>query len=153
MMTDQQVEQRVQDFISACRREGIKATHQRVEILRELAAGEDHPDAETLYESVRRRMPTISLDTVYRTLRLLEEKRVISRVGSLQNKARFDANLEQHHHFVCVECGRVQDFYSEAFDQLIVPFYDSDMGYVDSVYVELRGLCRACRDKARKNPN
>jgi len=150
MVTRQQVEKRVAGFLNACREHDIRVTHQRTEILRELAGTEAHPDAERLFEQVRKRIPAISLNTVYQTLRLLEEKRVISRVGSLRDKARFDANTDRHHHFVCSNCGLIGDFYSEALDRFAAPPEVSAMGTVRSVYVELRGLCRKCEEKKRK---
>ena len=148
MVTPQQVEERVVQFLSTCRRHGVRVTHQRTEILRELAGTEQHPDAETVFERVRTRIPAISLNTVYQTLRLLEEKRVIFRVGSVQDKARFDANTDRHHHFVCSGCGLIGDFYSEPLDRFTAPTEVSAMGRVESVYVELRGLCRKCQEKA-----
>jgi Fur family peroxide stress response transcriptional regulator len=145
MITQDKVEERVADFVDACRREGVKATHQRVEILRELAGTREHPDAETIYVGVRRRIPTISLDTVYRTLRMLEEKGVIARVGSITDRARFDANNEQHHHFVCTECGLVRDLHDGISTGLTPPTEASQIGSVDCVYVEFRGRCSKCR--------
>jgi len=150
MVTRAQVDRRVADFVEACRRHRVKATHQRMEILRELAGTEEHPDAETIYLRVRRRMPAISLDTVYRTLRMLEEKAVIARVGFIRDRARFDANTDRHHHFVCCECGMIGDFYSEVLDGFRVPREVAEMGSVDGVYVELRGRCRKCQPKAEK---
>ena len=143
-------ERRVAEFAEACRRQGVKATHQRTEILRELVGTQQHPDAETVYGRVRRRIPAISLDTVYRTLKLLEEKGVISRVGSTRDRARFDANTNRHHHFVCTECGRIDDFTSDVLDRFPVPQEVAAMGRVDGVYVELRGRCRMCQAKARR---
>lgn len=151
MVTRQQVEERVDDFLRACQEHGIRVTHQRTEILRELASTEAHPDAETVFERVRKRIPAISLNTVYETLRLLEEKRVISRVGSMRDKARFDANTDRHHHFVCSECGLIGDFYSEAFNGFAAPPEVTAMGTVSSVYVELRGLCKECGEKSRSS--
>jgi len=150
MIVQQRAERRVSEFVEACRRQGIKATHQRTEILRELALTGEHPDAETIYTRVRKRIPAISLDTVYRTLRMFEEKGVISRVGSIKDRARFDANTDRHHHFVCTECGMVRDFYSDALDHFSAPPEVSKMGNVDNVYVELRGLCRSCQKKLRR---
>lgn len=72
-MITQQVERCVAAFVQACRGEGVKASHQRIEIFREVAATIDHPDAETIYERVRTRMPTIALDTAYCTLALLQK--------------------------------------------------------------------------------
>jgi Fur family peroxide stress response transcriptional regulator len=125
-------------------------THQRTEILRELAGSEEHPDAETILTRVRQRVPTISVDTIYRTLRLLEDSGVIARVGSMRDRARFDANTDRHHHFVCTECEMIGDFYSDAMDQFPVPQEVSEMGSVEGVYVELRGICRKCKQKAMK---
>lgn len=140
----------VADFAAACRRQGIKATRQRLEILRELAATGEHPDAETIFRRVRKRIPAISLDTVYRTLRTLEEKSVIARVPSLKDRARFDANLDRHHHFVCAVCGRIDDFYSAALDGFVPPRAVADLGAVESVHVELRGRCRKCQIAGKK---
>lgn len=150
MIPKQQVEKRVADFIEICRRQGVKATHQRTEILRELAGSEEHPDAETILTRVRHRVPALSVDTIYRTLRLLEDSGVIARVGSMRDRARFDANTDRHHHFFCTECEMIGDFYSDAMDQVPVPQEVSEMGSVEGVYVELRGICRKCKQKAMK---
>ena len=144
-------EERVDGFLAACKEHGIKATHQRVEIMRELASTEEHPDAETVYKRVQERIPTISLDTVYRTLRLLEDNGVISRVGSMKDRARFDANTDRHHHFVCSECRLIGDFYSEELAHFPTPSEVAKMGSVDAVYVEMRGRCRRCREKRTSN--
>ncbi len=144
----EQVEKRVAEFLETCRRQGVKATHQRTEILRELAGSKEHPDAETILARVRKRIPAISVDTIYRTLRLLEDRGVIARVGSIRDRARFDANTDRHHHFGCTECGMIGDFYSDAMDRVPVPREVSEMGSVDGVYVELRGICRKCKQRA-----
>ncbi len=150
MIPRQQVEKRVAEFLETCRRQGVKATHQRTEILRELAGSEEHPDAETILARVRKRIPAISVDTIYRTLRLLEDRGVIARVGSMRDRARFDANTDRHHHFVCTECEMIGDFCSDAMDRIPVPLEVSEMGSVEGVYVELRGICRKCKQKAMK---
>ncbi|MDX9981465.1 MAG: Fur family transcriptional regulator [Lentisphaeria bacterium] len=97
-------------FAERCREAGLKATHQRIEIYRELCRTDEHPDAETIYRRVKDRMSAISFDTVYRTLKTLEEKGLIARVGSPLERFRFDANLESHQHFICNVCGRIIDF-------------------------------------------
>jgi Fur family peroxide stress response transcriptional regulator len=144
MVSRKRIERRVADFVSACQRQGIKATHQRLEILRELAGTEEHPDAETLYARVHDRLPTLSLDTVYRTLRLFEEKGVITRVGSIRDRARFEANTERHHHFVCTSCGKICDFYSEELNEEAAKARAGEFGQPESVHVEVRGRCADC---------
>lgn len=150
MTSREQVEKRVAEFLEICRRHGVKATHQRTVILRELAGSEEHPDAETILARVRRKIPAISVDTIYRTLRLLEDSGVIARVGSMRDRARFDPNTDRHHHFVCTKCGMIGDFYSDAMDRLSAPREVAEMGVVEGVYVELRGICRKCQPEAPK---
>jgi Fur family peroxide stress response transcriptional regulator len=146
-----EIEKRIKAFSEACRHFGVKATHQRTEIYRELGSTNGHPDAETIYARVRKRIPAISLDTVYRTLRLLEKEGLISRVGSLGEKTRFDANTDRHHHFICSECGFIGDVYKEEWNDFRPPKEVMDMGTVNSVHVELRGLCKACQKKRHDN--
>lgn len=146
----EEVEKRVHRFSEVCRRYGVKATHQRSEIYRELASTNEHPDVETIYRRIRERIPAISLDTVYRTLRLLETKGLIARVGSLGERTRFDADTDRHHHFVCTECGFIGDIYNEAWDTFRAPRDLRSMGTVNSIHVEARGLCKACQGKRRR---
>jgi Fur family transcriptional regulator, peroxide stress response regulator len=146
-----EVAKRVNVFSGICRRYGVKATHQRREIYRELAGTKEHPDAEAVYTRVRKRIPSISLDTVYRTLRTFEEKGLISRVGPSGEKTRFDADTERHHHYVCTECGFIGDVYSEEWNDFKPPSGMMNMGTVNSIHVEVRGLCKACQKKQRQN--
>jgi Fur family peroxide stress response transcriptional regulator len=131
--------------VEQCARAGIKATQQRREIHRELSNTDEHPDAEALYVRVRRRVPAISLDTVYRNLRLLEDHGIIRKVGVTGYRTRFDANMDPHHHFVCVQCGLIRDFYDARFDRYRAAASVRKIGKVDSLHVELRGVCRGCR--------
>jgi len=133
-----------------CRKFRIKGTHQRTEIYRELARTDEHPDAKTVYQRVRRRIPAISFDTVYRTLRLFEDKGIISRMGYPGDSARFDANTDRHYHFVCMRCGFVGDFFSKEVDALPMPRGAAEMGTARSLHVEVRGICRACLAKTPK---
>ncbi len=143
-ITREELQSRMERFEEALRSAGVKLTHQRIEIFREVAKTGDHPDAETIYKGVRKRIPTISLDTVYRTLWLLNDTGLITTLGPQRGRVRFDANVSPHHHFVCTRCGRVGDFYSKEFDDLKVPEPVSSMGDVATTHVELRGLCYRC---------
>jgi Fur family peroxide stress response transcriptional regulator len=149
-LSEPELARRLERFKSASREAGLKLTHQRLEIFREVASAEEHPDAETVFRGVRERVPTVSLDTVYRTLWLLEDLGLISTLGPRRERARFDANLDTHHHFVCENCGLVRDFESTEFDALDVPSDARRMGSVSRVCVEVRGLCRECSDSGDK---
>ena len=131
-------------FEQACRKAGAKLTHQRIEIFREVAQTGDHPDAESVYQGVRKRIPTISLDTVYRTLWWLKDMGLITMLGPTRERARFDANLDHHHHFVCKQCGLTQDFYSEEFNSIKPPASLKSIGKAETIQVEAIGLCKQC---------
>ena len=146
MATDKALKtRRLETFVAAARDAGVKMTHQRMEIFREIAATDEHPDVDSIFQRVRRRIPTISPDTVYRTFGLLEKANVLAKISLFCDKARYDANIEKHHHFVCVQCGKVHDFFCEEFNRVKFPEEVSGWGRVDTVYVELRGVCLECR--------
>src|SRR5690349_5588655 len=100
-----ELEEKLERFRAACRDAGVKVTHQRLEIFREVATSLAHPDAEAVYSGVRERVPSVSLDTVYRTLWLLNDLGLLSTLGQRRESVRFDANLTPHHHYVCESCG------------------------------------------------
>ncbi|MCB1155339.1 MAG: transcriptional repressor [Deltaproteobacteria bacterium] len=149
-ISTQEVEQRVSGFKEACRKAGVKLTHQRLEIFREMAQTVDHPDAESVYNSVRERVPTVSMDTVYRTLWMLNDLGLVKTLGQAHERTRFDANLKRHHHFVCVRCGLTRDFYSDELDELDVRAATRDVGQVVSTLVEVHGVCNECAQKEKK---
>ena len=139
-----EIENRIRNFENMCRKLGVKRTHQRMEIFREVAQTVEHPDAEKVCRSVSERIPTMSLDTVYRTLWLLKDLGLITTLGSPRERTRFDANLDHHHHFVCVKCGLTRDFYSDDLDSLELPDSLQSIGHAVKTQVEVKGLCRKC---------
>ena len=142
-----ELDARMRAFVEGCAGRGVKLTHQRLEIYRELAGTETHPDADTLYRGVKKRVPTVSRDTVYRNLKLLAEHGLISVVGMSDERLRFDANMRRHHHFVCTHCGLIRDFESKKMEAVPFPKEASEWGEPHSLYVELRGICVACRSR------
>ena len=146
------IQQRMENFQAGLARAGVKATHQRLEIFREVVGSGDHPDAESIFMGVRKRMPTVSLDTVYRTLWLLLDLGLITTLGPPREKTRFDANQRPHHHFICTRCGLARDFYSEELDRLRIPEAVKTWGQVDAIQVEVRGICADCAEEPKQTP-
>ncbi len=139
-----EVEQRLERLRLACRNTGMRMTHQRLEIFREVAQSNEHPDAETIFKRVREKMPTISHDTVYRTLASLEEMGLVDRVETMAGRARYDANPDCHHHFVCTRCGSIADFYLDQAPSL--PEGIENLGSAESLHVQVRGICHNCKN-------
>ena len=140
-----EVERRVAAFVEALRADGQRVTRQRLEVAREIARTSTHPDVETVYENVRARIPTISLDTVYRTLATLERRGFVRRMEAVTGPTRYDPNLERHDHFICTNCGLIRDIYGNYQECVRVPESVPDVGRVESVTVQLRGLCSQCQ--------
>lgn len=150
--TKARVEARLEHLKAGARKAGVKLTHQRLEIFRELAASEAHPDADTLFRAVQRRVPTVSVDTVYRTLWMLHELGLVTTLGPERDGIRFDANLDPHHHYVCARCGLVRDFESADLNGLPVPAAVRAFGTVAAAHVEVRGICARCQRQAPATP-
>jgi Fur family peroxide stress response transcriptional regulator len=151
-VSQEEIERRLEHFQQSVRAAGVKLTHQRLEVFRAVAASLDHPDAETVFRAVRSRLPTVSLDTVYRTLWTLNDLGLIAALGPRRESVRFDANLEPHHHFVCLRCGMTRDFRSPALETIPIPEEVRGMGTVVRTQVEVRGVCSACAGSTGQGP-
>ena len=124
---------------------GLKLTPQRCAIYEMLVASTDHPTAEDIYQTVKRAYPMISQNTVYYTLSALKGARLISEVNLGHEHARFDANMERHHHLVCLGCHKIEDLYDHALDQLKISARRANGYLLESHRVEFRGYCSRCR--------
>jgi len=143
----EKAEEKIRSFVEIFRRGNLKITPQRLEIFREIASSTDHPSAEDIHRKILKKMPTVSHDTVYRTLSTLLENRAISRVEVLDESGRYDINLEAHHHLVCVRCKKVKDIYWPEFDSLKIPSGNENWGSISQIHAELRGVCSDCLKK------
>ncbi|MFO7957088.1 MAG: transcriptional repressor [Candidatus Brocadiia bacterium] len=146
-----EIDERMDAFETACRQEGLRRTPQRLAVFREVASNEEHPSVDAIYERVRRKLPTISRDTVYRTLWLLESKGLLSTVAALHERVRFDPNTDQHHHFICTSCGTVRDFYSDELDEFEPPETVREWGRIDTFQGEVRGVCNDCLARGQED--
>lgn len=145
-MLHQVIQEQLAHFENICRSSGLKVTHQRMEVYRELITSQDHPAAETLYKRLEKRLPTLSLDTVYRTLATFEAHKLVQRIETKESQARYEAITTKHHHHICDECGMVTDFYWHSFDSLALPGTLEKIGTVDRADVVIHGRCTACTD-------
>lgn len=141
----QSIDDKIESLKQRCQELGMRVTNQRVEIFREVASSCEHPDAETVYERVKQRLPNISFDTVYRTLASLEDMNMIFRVDNLLPKARFDADRRPHNHFLCIKCGEVYDIFPENGYKIEIPENSKKFGEIKDVNLQVRGICNKCR--------
>ena len=131
-------------FEQACRDKELRLTPQRLEIFRELARAKDHPSAEALHQRLLKRMPTLSLDTVYRTLGTLARNGLISLVETVESQARFEVADRQHHHLICEQCREIIDFEWQEIDRADLPQGVDAWGKIIRKNVVLYGICQKC---------
>lgn len=142
--SQEQLEQIMGQFVTACRTAGLKVTHQRTEIYRQLLIIADHPSAETLHKRMLATLPSISLDTVYRTLATFEQHSLITRIQTAESQARFEVAHKPHHHLICSRCKQVMDFQWPAIDTLELPEMVDQWGVIKSKTIVMYGQCKEC---------
>ena len=86
-----------------------RMTQQREVILEVLRGTFAHPTADEVYAMVRKRLPKVSLGTIYRNLERMSESGMIQKIDGCGPQKRFDGNIEVHYHARCLECGRIDD--------------------------------------------
>ena len=87
----------------------LRITKQRQIILDELCGVTSHPTADVLYQMVRKRLPKISLGTVYRNLLMLEQLGMVVPLYYSKECVRYDGMVDNHYHFVCEHCDKVEN--------------------------------------------
>ncbi len=122
-----------------------RLTTQRKIILDELSKVKTHPTANEVYDMVRKRLPRISLGTVYRNLELMSASGMILKLEASGTQKRFDATTKPHYHIRCSCCDRVDDIEMPV-DTSLVSVATSKTSYqVLGHHVEFTGLCPDCR--------
>ncbi|MEW6352308.1 MAG: transcriptional repressor [Thermodesulfobacteriota bacterium] len=120
-------------------------TPQRQVILEELTKVTTHPTAAELYDKVRKRLPHISLGTVYRNLELMTDSGMIRKIEMAGAQKRFDAMVKHHYHVRCVRCDRVDDVGGDTFpgiEETVKGLCDYEiLGH----RLEFTGICPDCR--------
>lgn len=122
-----------------------RMTKQRQIILDVLQNTESHPTADWIYEKVRQEVPRISLGTVYRNLRVLKEMGDIQELNYGSTYSRFDGRTKPHYHFVCLECGDIQDILVPTYTELDKEAATETGGNVEFHRLEFYGTCSGCK--------
>lgn len=125
-------------------------TEQRRVILEELQKLTSHPTATDLYDVVRKRLPKISLGTVYRNLELLAQNNIIQKLDLSGSEARFDGDLSRHYHVRCIRCGRIDDLADMPANGTTNRFTSSSGYEILGYRIEFYGVCPGCRGDGAK---
>jgi len=136
---------RLGEFVARCRKRGIAVTPQRLAVIRALLASEGHPSADEICVAVRRRNPHVSLATVHRILEQFCDVGEARKVTLLYDAARYDGNVEPHHHVLCVQCRRVYDIEVPDVDKLLEGTASLGQFALLRCSLEIDALCKRCQ--------
>jgi Fur family peroxide stress response transcriptional regulator len=135
---------KLKTFEDTCHKRNMKVTHQRLAVYRALVTSDEHPSVEQVYQKVKKEMPTISLDTVNRTLNTLVNIGAACVVAGLEDIRRFDGDVDDHMHFQCIKCKRIIDFHDDRIENMS---YSASLGEHFTILrktVYLEGVCDQC---------
>ena len=139
------------NFRDLCHRCNLAATHQRQVIYETVLSLHGHPSPELIYAKVRKKVPSISLATVYKNLRTFIESGMLREVGLPHGSLRVESNQKMHHHLVCVECKSITDLDEAGIDpvrlrQKLPPGFQ-----VRRISVDVLGTCSQCSSRAPRS--
>lgn len=132
-------------FRTLCEEHGITATHQRHAIYECILESPDHPTPDILYERVRRKVPMISLATVYKCVHTFLAAGILQEASPHHGSVRIDPNLSSHHHLLCKVCGSLEDIPQESFETTHI-LKKIPRGFQPfRVVIEIQGVCSNCK--------
>ncbi|MGB9597437.1 MAG: Fur family transcriptional regulator [Candidatus Poribacteria bacterium] len=133
-------------FIKKCEENDLKITPQRIAIYRELVRSKDHPSADILHKKLIKKFPNMSLDTVNRTLLTFAKIGLTFIVENSGSPKRYDPNISNHHHFICLNCGTIVDFQNDLYDKIEIPDEIKEQTtIITRKIVILEGFCKKCK--------
>jgi len=138
--------QQIEELIVSLREEGFRITPQRIAIVDYLLKTEDHPSAEYIHKTIQKKYPMVSLSTVYKTLDLLKEKKLVNEI-EVEGEARFDAHTDEHINLVCMKCGKIEDIDEESLKEIQSRAARKSKYLILKGSFELFGYCSNCKSK------
>ncbi len=139
-------------FREVCERAGLAVTHQRQVIYDVLCSTDGHPSPEQVYETVRERIPSISLATVYKNLHLFIGSGIFQQVSLHHGSMRVETNHAAHHHLLCTRCKTIHDIDPEHLGLPEEPRALPGGFRMDRLAVDVLGLCARCQEETEATP-
>ncbi|MFD2762293.1 ferric iron uptake transcriptional regulator [Lentibacillus juripiscarius] len=145
------MEHRIERIKKQLHAQSYKLTPQREATVRVLLEREeDHLSAEDVYLLVKEKAPEIGLATVYRTLELLSELKIVDKINFGDSVSRYDLRKEGaehfHHHLVCIECGSVEEIEEDLLED-VERIVEKDWRFqVKDHRLTFHGVCKQCQE-------
>ncbi|GLX70057.1 Fur family transcriptional regulator [Paenibacillus glycanilyticus] len=125
----------------------INLTTQRKAILEVIQESHDHPTAADIIERLRDKGSSFAYGTVYNSLRYLTDAGLIQELKLGEAVSRYDARMDDHHHIMCKQCGRVEEVLTELPEEWLKKIAAETKFAVQEAHVVLEGVCERCANK------
>jgi Fur family peroxide stress response transcriptional regulator len=137
-------------FRELCADHGLTATHQRQVLYEVMQTMPGHPSPEEVYARVKKRVPAISLATVYKNIHLFLETGVLKQLSPHHGSLRVEMNsVHHHHHMVCSHCRAITDIDEKDLGALPAPKHLPGGFQAERYSVDVIGICAACQEAKR----
>jgi len=133
---------KLENIKSELEKRGVKPTFQRLCVLEFLEQNSEHPTADLIYESLLKKVPTMSRTTIYNTLNLFLENGLVAPITITGTEVRYELATVQHHHFLCLKCNRIYDV------DVQCPLCRSgeiEGHQIQEIHGYFKGICKNCR--------
>jgi Fur family transcriptional regulator, peroxide stress response regulator len=134
----------LEKYVKTLRNKQIKITPQRLEILQYLDIIRNHPTVDEIYKALKKKNPSLSKTTVYNSVEILKNKKIIQSISIRGSESRYDYRTDMHHHFICKNCKKIIDI------DITCPIQHKKyiQGHrVDEIQGYFIGLCKDCQKK------
>lgn len=138
--------QQLENLVSSLREQGFRITPQRIAIVDYLLKTEDHPSAEHIHKTIQKKYPMVSLSTVYKTLDLLKEKKLVNEI-EVDGETRFDAHTDEHINLVCMNCDKIEDIDEDSLKEIQARAAKKSKYLILKSNFDLFGYCSNCKSK------
>ncbi len=140
----------IEHFKDALQREGLRLTSQRIAILEDILASEEHRECDDILFSLRRKQFSVSRATVYRTLEILEKGGFVRKMNIGDGRFRYENKLPKphHDHMICLECGRIIEFVDQEIEARQVHLTKQHNFKLVRHIHQLFGICEDCHPVA-----
>lgn len=149
MLVMEVTSEHINHFKQALKQESLRLTSQRLAVLEDILASEDHRECDDIFLSLRDKGIPVSRATIYRTLDILEKVSFVRKMDIGDGRFRYKNKLGQSHHdhLICLECGRIIEFVDRGIERQQERLSkEHDFQLIRHVH-QLFGICRECRTK------
>lgn len=135
------------DYVKLLKKNNLKVTPQRLEVIRFLANNKTHPTANQIYTALKKKNPSLSKTTIYNSLDTLIKNRIINELTIIRSESMYDFGNDMHHHLLCRKCGNIIDI------DVQCPHLEKMLKgkhKIEEVHGYFKGICEDCLSKEKR---